>query len=319
MSFGVTDTGFRHKRLPEILEELHAGLRAEFGQDLNLEADAVLGQLAGVFARARAHVRELMAAVWHAQYRRGADDVHLDALGELLGIARGENEDDASYRRRIRRRPGDQLHSTAAALRTQLLATVGVTSATMLTSQDAPPSGEQEAYEVPDHHFEAVVEGGSAAAVAQTIWKARPAGVFLHHPDGFVEEFAFDSEGVPHRVTFSRPHERLIRVGVRVLKPGSEESGSLPAGWADVIRSGILALGNGHGTGEAVVVQRFFEPALAVPGIIEVQLVFTEDGDPETVHWDSETPGEGDAVIDIGPGEKAVFQVEEVTFDALGI
>jgi len=89
MSYGVTETGFVRKRLPEIKAGLEAELRARFGE-INTEPDSVFGQIIGVLSKASADEWEAMEAVYNAFYPATATGVSLDNAADLVGVNRIE-------------------------------------------------------------------------------------------------------------------------------------------------------------------------------------------------------------------------------------
>ena len=89
MGDGTLDaTGFNPKRLEDVVADLNAAFRAEFGQSMNLGADTPEGKLVGIFAAALTEQWERLEAVDQATYPGGASGVHLDRVAELTGINR---------------------------------------------------------------------------------------------------------------------------------------------------------------------------------------------------------------------------------------
>lgn len=85
--FGITQTGFNRKRLPEIKADLEAALRAEFG-DITTGPDSVFGQIIGVFSKSSADLWEALEAVYNAMYPSTATGISLDQSVELVGVRR---------------------------------------------------------------------------------------------------------------------------------------------------------------------------------------------------------------------------------------
>lgn len=84
---GVTEQGFVSKSLPEIKYDLESAMRAEFGE-INTQAQSVMGQLIGVFAKTIADIWENMEDVYQSQYPSSADGVSLDNVVQINGITR---------------------------------------------------------------------------------------------------------------------------------------------------------------------------------------------------------------------------------------
>lgn len=87
-SFGVTETGFSQKEGPDIQTEVEDDLRAAFGPESNLPADAVFGQIIGVFIDKLAENWEVLAAVYAAQFPDSATGAALDSIAALTGATR---------------------------------------------------------------------------------------------------------------------------------------------------------------------------------------------------------------------------------------
>ncbi len=87
-SFGVTATGFSQKELADIQTEVEDDLRAAFGPETNLLADAVFGQIIGVFIDKLAENWEVLAAVYAAQFPDSATGAPLDNISALTGATR---------------------------------------------------------------------------------------------------------------------------------------------------------------------------------------------------------------------------------------
>lgn len=87
-SFGVTDTGFSQKEFTDIETEVEDDLRAAFGPESNLLADAVFGQIIGVFVDKLAENWEVLAAVYAAQFPDSATGAALDSIAALTGATR---------------------------------------------------------------------------------------------------------------------------------------------------------------------------------------------------------------------------------------
>ena len=58
--YGITPTGFRAKRLDDILKEIEASNRESFGDSINLIPSSVLGQINGTQAERESKLWELL-------------------------------------------------------------------------------------------------------------------------------------------------------------------------------------------------------------------------------------------------------------------
>jgi len=84
----LTTEGFTGKRLPQIKAELEQALQNEFGVDLNLAPETVIGQIVGLESEARAITWADLEDVYQSQYPSTASGVALDRVVNLNGITR---------------------------------------------------------------------------------------------------------------------------------------------------------------------------------------------------------------------------------------
>ena len=89
MSFGILSTGFKIKRLSDIIEEIEAAQKAAFGA-VDTNADSVFGQLNGVFANQLNEVWEQLQKSYNAASPNLADGLTLDYNVALNRITRLE-------------------------------------------------------------------------------------------------------------------------------------------------------------------------------------------------------------------------------------
>ena len=90
MSSGLLVTGFKRKRLDELLSELNADMKGIFGDNLNLDPQSPDGQINGVVAESQANLWEIAEAVHNAFNPSSATGVSLSNLVQLNGITRKE-------------------------------------------------------------------------------------------------------------------------------------------------------------------------------------------------------------------------------------
>lgn len=86
--YGITATGFVLKPLDVILSEIEADQLSEIGPALNIEADAVIGQINGIFSAKLAEAWECLQAVYASQYPDSAAGVPLDNVASISGVTR---------------------------------------------------------------------------------------------------------------------------------------------------------------------------------------------------------------------------------------
>jgi uncharacterized phage protein gp47/JayE len=90
MSNGVTDLGFRRKRLDEILSDKNEAVKSVLGVNLNLSPESPDGQINGVLSESDANLWELAEACYTAFNPSGATGVALSNLVQLNNIQREE-------------------------------------------------------------------------------------------------------------------------------------------------------------------------------------------------------------------------------------
>lgn len=125
----------------------------------------------------------------------------------------------------------------------------------------------------PPHSFEAVVTGGTDAAVAAMIFTHKPAGIRAF---GTTVVTVTDSMGVGHAIGFTRPASRTMHVRVNVITTYAEEP--LPTDAVALIRSAVVTAGNLLQPGVDIIPQRFVGPVhAAVRGLENVTVDLAVD------------------------------------------
>ena len=165
-------------------------------------------------------------------------------------------ESDNAYRVRMNEELQIAGAGTVEAIRSKLLAVAGVTSALVYenTSDITDLNG------LPPHSFEAVVNGGTVAAIAEAIWLAKPAGIATF---GTVPYTITDSQGNTHVINFSRPTNINIYIIANLLV-----NSSFPSNGAVTVQEILDNYINGLGQGVSVIVDPYLTAQLAsVPGI----------------------------------------------------
>ena len=90
MANGVTDAGFKRKRLDEILADKNAGVQAVLGSNLNLSPESPDGQINGVYSESDAVLWELAEACYNAFSPSKATGNTLSDLVQINNITRQE-------------------------------------------------------------------------------------------------------------------------------------------------------------------------------------------------------------------------------------
>ncbi len=149
--------------------------------------------------------------------------------------------------------------------------------------------------------FEAVVEGGSDADVANKIWLTKPAGIQTFGNTSFT---ITDSQGEQQVINFSRPTPIYIWVTV-ALTLYSEET--FPPNGQDLVADAINNYGNNLGIGVDVLLQRVLAQIFSVPGIASGAMQIAATNGP------GDSPLYGTADIPIQENEIAVFDLSRIT------
>jgi uncharacterized phage protein gp47/JayE len=149
--------------------------------------------------------------------------------------------------------------------------------------------------------FEAVVEGGSDADVANKIWLTKPAGIQTFGNTSFT---ITDSQGEQQVINFSRPTPIYIWVTV-ALTLYSEET--FPPNGQDLVADSINTYGNNLGIGVDVLLQRVLAQIFNVPGIASGAMQIAATNGP------GDSPLYGTADIPIQENEIAIFDLSRIT------
>jgi uncharacterized phage protein gp47/JayE len=149
--------------------------------------------------------------------------------------------------------------------------------------------------------FEAVVEGGSDADVANKIWLTKPAGIQTFGNTSFT---ITDSQGEQQVINFSRPTPIYIWVTV-ALTLYSEET--FPPNGQDLVAEAINTYGNNLGIGVDVLLQRVLAQIFTVPGIASGAMQIAATNGP------GDSPLYGTADIPIQENEIAIFDLSRIT------
>lgn len=88
MSFGLTPQGFIPMQQQDVINDLEAALKGEFGNNVNLGANAVFGQLVGILSERFALLWQLGEAIYDSQYPTGAEGTSVDNILALNNLQR---------------------------------------------------------------------------------------------------------------------------------------------------------------------------------------------------------------------------------------
>src|SRR5690554_3269440 len=86
--YGITPTGFKRKRLDQILQELNDGFKAAFGDNWDTDPESPQGQAIGSIAEALADLWEMGEGAYNAFNPSGATGISLSNLVPLNSLSR---------------------------------------------------------------------------------------------------------------------------------------------------------------------------------------------------------------------------------------
>lgn len=86
IKYGLSATGFKRKRLPEIMQAINARISDTLGLKTQIQSNSVLGQIVGVFSYEIADLWEQVENGYNAMYPSTAQGVSLSNAAGLAGI-----------------------------------------------------------------------------------------------------------------------------------------------------------------------------------------------------------------------------------------
>lgn len=152
----------------------------------------------------------------------------------------------------------------------------------------------------PPKSFEAVIEGGSDADIAQEIWISKPAGIETFGNTNFT---ITDSMGNPQVIYFSRPTPIYIWVTAILSLYAPED---FPVNGILLVAQAINNYGNNLGVGVDVLFQRVQAQVFVVPGIASVNMQIAATAQP------GNSPSYGTADITVAEGQIAIFDLTRI-------
>jgi hypothetical protein len=182
-------------------------------------------------------------------------------VGRLL-----ETDPDLRARReRLLRALGS---GTVEAIRARLLEVADIIQAFVVENDADVCSTEG----LPPHSFEAIVEDGADADIAQVIWDNGPIGISSY---GAESETVTDSQGFTHAIKFSRPTPVRIYMIVEVTT-----NADFPADGIQQVKDALAAYGDLVQIGEDLVALRFHSVPFSVAGVIDIPTFLMDIVDP---------------------------------------
>lgn len=176
-------------------------------------------------------------------------------LGQLV-------ETDNAYRARMDEELQIAGAGTVEAIRSRLLQITGVTTALVFENTTMIPDLQGR----PPKSFEAVIEGGDAATIAETIWLAKPAGI---QSFGNNSTTIIDSQGQVHTINYSRPTAVPVYIVANLVVDAN-----YPVNGDTLVAQTLATYGNTLGIGvELIVSPKLIASLISIPGIQDVELL----------------------------------------------
>lgn len=192
----------------------------------------------------------------------------------------GPVETDKDYRSRILISQSAGGSATVPAIEDAVLSVTGVIGVTIVENRTFAVDGDGR----PAKSFEVVVLGGGDAAIAQTIWDTKPAGIETF---GSTSVNALDSNGAVQLINFSRPS--AVNMAVRITYTIYDEE-TFPNNGEANAQAIVVTEINGLGEGVDVIPSRLFGPLYnGIDGFnisaIEIQVLANPGDTPNGGSW----------------------------------
>ncbi len=197
-----------------------------------------------------------------------------NSVNNLLAGQRGRAlESDADFRERRLRSflmPGG---ATPTGMQAKLLNFVDNVSFCRVYEN---PTAVVDEYGRPPHSINVVAEGGTDFDIAAMIASNKAGGI---NTFGAVTVNLTDSEGVEYPISFDRPGVKYAWVEVTIEEKNFEET--FPPNGLDIIRQSVYDFAEStFGYGDDLILQKFYTPVYAVPGIRIASIKLGVSDDP---------------------------------------
>lgn len=201
-----------------------------------------------------------------------------------------DQETDAALRLRRANELSKSSGGPVEAIKAALLKVSGVTAVFVFENTTDAVDGDG----LPPHSVEALVLGGTDAAVAAAIFASKAAGILA---SGTTSVVVTDSMGLNHTINFTRPTTIPIHVRVDVVKLPAD----FPADGSTQIKNAIVA--DPYPIGKNVTAARVEKNVWTVAGVLDVLLTYIGTASPAI----------SAVSINITPRQLATFSVANVT------
>lgn len=202
----ITQFGFEHERLIDIIGRMEQKCKDAFGSNIDLSPEGPLGQLLNVFAYEVSRLKDNQLDIYHAFDIGSSEAINLDNLIAINNIKRYNGETDEELRRRQEISVVSDGKNFADAIVSHIKTIQNVNSVVIVTNNTDQDE------DIPSRSFMPVVDGGDEKNIIDVIWKNTPCGV---NSFGTIKEDVIDSSGFSHIVSFSRP--TVVDIFIKVI------------------------------------------------------------------------------------------------------
>jgi hypothetical protein len=297
MTYGVVPTGFSRKPLPVILNELQDAAVAIFGPGVIQTSQSPLGQLNGLFADMAGEFQEALEDVYQSFDVDQAENLRLNIIAKLRGMARIDGESDLAFRLRVTNQAEANIKMTANISRLREIA--GVTWVTARENRTAEESDLGQ----PSHSVAYAVVGGEDDEVGTAIYQMSIPGAGLFGNT----IIPITADGYCQQVEFIRPVDVpvLVFATVRALP---DNCNCAPPTVGSIVDHIVATFADecGYRNGDTILLARIRAELGRLPGIEVVDVEVFRGDDP---------PGTGEVVTEIETTlfERAVFEAANIS------
>ena len=193
----IDDSGIHMPTYEDRLQQLLADYQSIFGSGAELTPASPDYQLLSVLAKALDDTAALTLQAYNSRNPAYASGQALDLLLPQYGLTRLEGESDASARNRITAGLASRGNSVVEAIEAEIRLIPSV-SHVLVRVNDTDAAVDS----IPAHTIAAVVDAGSANAIASAIFRKKAPGIGTY---GTLSRQVTDDHGAAHTISFSRP------------------------------------------------------------------------------------------------------------------
>ncbi len=221
----------------------------------------------------------------------------LDSVVNPLDATSGRlQETDEELRERFRNSKFFQARNILEALIDALRSVQGVEDVAIYENDTDDPN---EILGIPPHSFKPIILGGLNTSVAESIWQNKPTGI---GSVGDTTVTIFDSQDLPHQISFKRPVEVPIWISIEL-----QDLGTLAGDAGTQIKQRIMDhVKEAYLIGDEVIYSRLYTPVNQIPGHAVNSLTMGTTANPT-----------GTSNITIDYDEVATFSLDRINITVL--